>query len=122
MRTSDFKANAIRKAAVLVALILLFGAGASFAQQQVNLTAAPAGITLPDGNAVPMWGYKCGTLATGVTSTATCAYLSGAASPAALGALGAISVVNGGSRLHRPQATPPPLPPVRWPWLPTAKW
>ena len=28
-----------------------------FAQQQVNLTAAPTTLTLPDGSVVPMWGY-----------------------------------------------------------------
>jgi len=27
---------------------------------------------MPDGTVVPMWGYTCGALATGVTSTATC--------------------------------------------------
>jgi hypothetical protein len=30
------------------------------AQQQVNLTASPTSITLPDGSNVPMWGYNCG--------------------------------------------------------------
>ena len=29
-------------------------------QQQVNLTAGPTSITLPDGSSVPMWGYSCG--------------------------------------------------------------
>src|SRR6516162_11570330 len=73
MRTSHFKANAIMKAAVLVASMLLFGVSASFGQQTVNLTAAPTTTTLPDGTTVPMWGYFCGTAATG--ATATCAAL-----------------------------------------------
>ena len=73
MRTSDCNAKAILKAAALVALILLFGAGASFAQQAINLTAAPTTTTLPDGTTVPMWGYFCGAAVTG--STATCAAL-----------------------------------------------
>jgi hypothetical protein len=73
MRISDFKANAFLKAAVLVASILLFGASSSFAQQQVNLTAAPTTSVQPDGTPVPMWGYFCGPLVT--TSTATCAAL-----------------------------------------------
>ncbi|PYU56719.1 MAG: hypothetical protein DMG56_23455, partial [Acidobacteria bacterium] len=41
--------------------------------QTVNLTAEPATATLPDGSAVPMWGYSCGTVVTG--GTATCALL-----------------------------------------------
>jgi len=73
MRTSHFKANAIMKAAVLVASMLLFGVSASFGQQTVNLTAAPTTTTLPDGTTVPMWGFFCGTAATG--ATATCAAL-----------------------------------------------
>src|SRR5215469_17896238 len=73
MRTSDLKGNAILKGAVLLACILLFGGGASFAQQAVNLTVAPTTTTLPDGTAVPMWGYFCGTAAPG--ATATCAAL-----------------------------------------------
>src|SRR5271168_3286451 len=71
MRTSHFNANAILKAAVLAASILLFGASASFAQQVVNLTAAPTTTVLPDGSTVPMWGYFCGTAATGSTVACT---------------------------------------------------
>ncbi len=66
----DYLKAAIRTA-LLAAAILLLGAGASFAQQQVNLTAGPATLTLPDGSIVPMWGYSCGAAVTG--STATCA-------------------------------------------------
>jgi hypothetical protein len=61
--------KAVLKAALLVAALLLSGAAASYGQQ-VNLTAGPTSITLPDGTVVPMWGYTCdatqpsGTLAT----------------------------------------------------------
>src|SRR5205807_2540667 len=76
MRTSHFKANAIMKAAVLAASILLFGVSASFGQQTVNLTAAPTTTTLPDGTTVPMWGYFCGTaVATDPAPAATCGAL-----------------------------------------------
>src|SRR5467141_3475330 len=71
MRTNNFKA--ILRAALRVVCILPFAAAAAFGQQQVNLTAGPATATLPDGSAVPMWGYSCGMAATG--STATCAAL-----------------------------------------------
>jgi hypothetical protein len=61
------------KTAVLVATVLLLGVGLTVAQQQVSLIASPATAILPDGSAVPMWGYSCGTAVTG--STATCAKL-----------------------------------------------
>src|SRR6266550_8451506 len=68
MRTNNFKA--ILKAALRVVCILPFAAAAAFGQQQtVNLTAAPTSLTLPDGTAVPMWGYFCGTAAAGATAT-----------------------------------------------------
>jgi len=54
------------KATITAAIVLLLGAGLVRAQQTVNLTAAPASITLPDGVNVPMWGYTCN----GVTGTA----------------------------------------------------
>jgi len=75
MRTNDFKAHL--KAAVRVASVLLAGAVAAFGQQQVNLTAGTASVTMPDGSTVPMWGYTCGTAVGG--STATCAKLNPAA-------------------------------------------
>jgi len=76
MRTSHFNAKAILKAAVLVTTILLFGASASFAQQVVNLTAAPTSTVLPDGNTVPMWGYFCGAaVTTNTVPAAACAAL-----------------------------------------------
>jgi hypothetical protein len=71
MRTCDFKFKAMLKAAALVAAILLLSAGASFGQQVVNLTAGSAGITLPDGTGVPMWGYSCGTPVATVSTTAS---------------------------------------------------
>ncbi|MBZ5657445.1 MAG: hypothetical protein LAO56_19430 [Acidobacteriia bacterium] len=68
------KLKATLKTAVLVTTVLLLGAGLAAAQQRINLTAAPTTLTLPDGSSVPMWGYTCGTVATG--SLATCAPLS----------------------------------------------
>src|SRR5882757_2317029 len=59
------------KTAVLAVTVLLLGVSVSVAQQQINLTAAPANLVVPDGSTVPMWGYSCGTAVTG--STATCA-------------------------------------------------
>src|SRR6516162_2729937 len=58
---------------VLITAVLLLGAGAAVAQQQVNLTAQPTTTVLPDGTTVHMWGYACGAVVTG--STATCAAL-----------------------------------------------
>ena len=57
----------------LAASLLLLAGGTALAQQRINLTAAPASLAMPDGSTVPMWGYACGTAATG--STATCAKL-----------------------------------------------
>src|SRR6516225_943247 len=73
IRINDLKFKATVKAAVIVCGILLFAAAMGFGQQQINLTAAPTTTTLPDGTTVPMWGYFCGTAATG--ATATCAAL-----------------------------------------------
>ena len=53
------------------AAVLLLGAGAGCAQQQINLSASGTGLILPDGTWTPMWGYFCGTPVSG--STATCA-------------------------------------------------
>src|SRR5205807_3859024 len=71
MRSNDLRT--CLKTAVLLTAVLLLGAGRVIAQQQVNLTAGPTTITLPDGSTVPMWGYSCGTAVT--SSTATCAKL-----------------------------------------------
>src|SRR5438105_1996500 len=65
----------------LAASALLLASAAAFGQQTVNLSAAPATATLPDGTAVPMWGYSCGTVVTG--STATCTALNQAVAAAA---------------------------------------
>src|ERR1700674_1703471 len=72
MRMNNFRA--ILKAATLSVAALLLTASASFAQQQVNLTAAPTTATMPDGTTVPMWGYSCGAAVTAVTSTAATTY------------------------------------------------
>ncbi|WP_244617332.1 choice-of-anchor Q domain-containing protein [Sulfurimicrobium lacus] len=55
----------------LAASILLLASGVALADT-VNLTAAPSQATLPDGQAVPMWGYSCGAVAASAGS-ATCA-------------------------------------------------
>lgn len=68
MRTINLKA--ILKAALILACSLPFAASGTYGQ--VNLTAAPTMLTLPDGSTVPMWGYTC-TVASG--STTTCASL-----------------------------------------------
>jgi hypothetical protein len=54
--------------AVLAVTVLLLGASLSFAQSSVNLTAGASTANLPDGQAVPMWGYTC----TGTPTNATC--------------------------------------------------
>src|ERR1700757_5529646 len=61
------------KTSVLITAVLLLGAGAAFAQQQINLSAGPTSTVLPDGTVVQMWGYTCGTPVAG--STAFCATL-----------------------------------------------
>src|SRR5882762_3344028 len=71
MRTNNMKV--ILKAALRALCILPFAAVVALGQQ-VNLTAGPATATLPDGSAVPMWGYTCGAVA-----GATCAKLNPAA-------------------------------------------
>jgi len=71
MRSNIFKA--ILGKSGIAASVLLLASGAALAQQQINLTAGAATATLPDGTAVPMWGYSCGTAVSG--STATCAAL-----------------------------------------------
>src|ERR1700740_2991929 len=76
MRSTYFKK--IMKTSVVAVAVLLLGASVAIAQQQGNLRARAANFTMPDGSIVPMWGYTCGTLASGVTSTATCAQLNSA--------------------------------------------
>src|SRR5271165_4393980 len=96
IRINNFECTATLKAAASVFLLFLFATVMGFGQ--VNLTAGPATTTLPDGTTVPMWGYSCGAAVTG--STATCAPLSGAnvlTSSAAMGALGGVYIISGGS-------------------------
>src|SRR5467141_2079480 len=111
MRTNNFKA--ILKAALRVVCILPFAAAAAFGQQQVNLTAAPANATLPDGSVVPMWGYSCTALAAGVTSTATCAALNPAS--AAVGGWSPVVITvpttaTGGLAINLTNGLPSPVP------------
>jgi Bacterial cadherin-like domain/IPT/TIG domain len=76
MRSTQFKATlfGVFKAGV-TACILLTASSVSFAQV-VNLTAKATTAAMPDGQAVPMWGYTCTPAA---VAPATCA----AASPGA---------------------------------------
>ena len=76
IRINDCKSKGTLKVAVLMSL-LFFAAAAAFGQQQINLTAGPTTYTAPDGTTIPMWGYACGSAATG--STATCAALNSSA-------------------------------------------
>src|SRR5882672_7888137 len=61
MRSNIFKA--ILGKSGIAAAVLMLASGVSLAQTTVNLTAGPATATLPDGAAVPMWGYSCDTVA-----------------------------------------------------------
>jgi hypothetical protein len=65
MRSTFLKENL--KTAVLAVTILLLGVG--LAAGQVNLTAQPASVTMPDGTTVPMWGYSCGLAVIGQVGT-----------------------------------------------------
>src|ERR1700751_4561743 len=76
MRSNSLKLTL--KTAVFAACILLLGVSAALAQQQVNLTAAPSTLTLPDGSSVPIGGYSCDSTQVAGT-TATCAKLNPAA-------------------------------------------
>ncbi len=73
MKSKTLKTNL--NTAALAVVFLLLGAYAAVAAQQVNLTAGPTSLTMPDGSTVPMWGYSCGATVGG--STATCANLNG---------------------------------------------
>jgi hypothetical protein len=59
MHTNAFKL--ILKGAAGALAILSFATAAH--AQTINLTAGPSTATMPDGTAVPMWGYTCGTAA-----------------------------------------------------------
>ena len=75
MQTINLKTAMLKTA--LAAIVLLSASGAAQAQQQVNLTAAPAATTLSDGSVVPMWGYSCGAAVSG--SRASCTALNSTA-------------------------------------------
>ena len=66
------------KSAAQALAVLLLGTGWAAGQQQVNLTAGPTSISMPDGSSVPMWGYSCGAQVGG--SSATCSRLNPAPS------------------------------------------
>jgi hypothetical protein len=100
IRINDPQSKTTLNAAALVSAFLLLAGATGFGQQVVNLTAGPATTSMPDGTVLPMWGYSCGTAATG--STATCSPLSGSTSAAATGSLGGIYVLNGGSGYTTP--------------------
>jgi len=61
MRSNIFKV--ILGKSGIAAAVLMLASGVSLAQTTVSLTAGPATATLPDGAAVPMWGYSCDTAA-----------------------------------------------------------
>ena len=62
------------KRAVSAATVFLLGSGLALAQQQVNLTAGPTNIILPDGSNVPMWGYTCGAVVSNSLAICAAAY------------------------------------------------
>ena len=68
MTTSVLKSTLLKT--VLSACVLILASGAALAQSSVTLTAKPTTTTLPDGKTVPMWGYTCGAVSTGVSCTA----------------------------------------------------
>ena len=71
MRSNNNYKSSLTKSG-LAACVLLLSSGVSFAQS-VELTAGPSTAVMPDGAAVPMWGYSCGAVTgTGVS----CARLS----------------------------------------------
>src|SRR5215469_4671918 len=80
MQTNNSKTAALLKS-ILAASVLLLGGRAALAQQQVNLTAAASNAAMPDGTAVPMWGYSCGAAPAG-GSSATCSALNQAVAAA----------------------------------------
>jgi hypothetical protein len=102
MRSNTLKATLSKT--VLAVAILLLGAGVSFAQT-VNLTAASANAIMPDGQAVPMWGYTCSAAA---VAPATCA----AANPNASAAWSpvVITVPPGPLTINLTNSLPAPVP------------
>src|SRR3954465_2052404 len=78
MRALDLKA--ILRTVVSGASVLLIGAGLAQAQQ-AEITAGAASAGLPDGNLVPMWGYRCDAVSGGVSCSAMNPSASGSWSP-----------------------------------------
>jgi hypothetical protein len=62
--------RSILSKAVLAASALLLGSSVAMAQSTVTLDVTPTTTTLPDGQAVPMWGYACGAVSGGASCTA----------------------------------------------------
>jgi hypothetical protein len=100
--------SSILKTLTLAAATVLLSAGASFAQQQVNLTATATTLTLPDGNTVPMWGYTCGTPVTG--SSASCAQLNPAATGWSPIVITIPTTATGGLAVNLTNKLPSPVP------------
>ncbi|MDE3009650.1 MAG: hypothetical protein KGI67_02070, partial [Pseudomonadota bacterium] len=84
MRTILLKSALIRTVLAAAVLLSSTGGAALAATQVVNLSAAPASATLSDGNVVPMWGYSCGSAATGSLATCTASNPAVAAAQAAV--------------------------------------
>ncbi|WP_165614436.1 choice-of-anchor Q domain-containing protein [Paraburkholderia ginsengiterrae] len=70
MRSTQFKATLFDLFKAGVAASILLTASSVCLAQVVNLTAKAGTATLPDGQAVPMWGYSCSAAA---VAPATCA-------------------------------------------------
>jgi len=71
MRSHPITARSIELVKACLAISLLVLANCAAVAQTVSLTAQPSTAALPDGQFVPMWGYKCGT----ATGSASCAPL-----------------------------------------------
>ncbi|MEX3953709.1 Ig-like domain-containing protein [Paraburkholderia sp. EG287B] len=72
MRSTTLKANLLGMLkASIAASVLLSASGMAFAQASVTLTAKATTAVMPDGQAVPMWGYSC--TAAGAPATCTAA-------------------------------------------------
>ena len=100
--------SSILKTVTLAVATVLLTAAASFAQQQVNLTAGQTTLTLPDGNKVPMWGYSCG--AAVPSSSATCAKLNPSATGWSPIVITIPSAAAGGLGVNLTNALPAPVP------------
>lgn len=71
MRSTTLTANLLGMLKVSIAAsVLLSASGMAFAQASVNLTAKATTAVMPDGQAVPMWGYTCSSAAVAPASCA----------------------------------------------------